>query len=131
MGNDAIGYFFIILLILIVAPLVFWISSMLYAWVKWLFNDKEKLNASFTVINDIKNPLRGVYEINYLLGSQSNVVIELADKSFKSVQELFSEQQLVGKHSFDFNTQNIKNGIYFLVLKTVNQKITKKIVIDN
>ena len=46
-GNDGIGYFFIILLVLIAAPLVFWIGSVLYAWVKWLFNDKQKLNASF------------------------------------------------------------------------------------
>ena len=52
MGNDAIGYFFIILLLMIAAPLIFWILSILYAWVKWLFNDRKKLNESYSIIHD-------------------------------------------------------------------------------
>ncbi len=131
MGNDAIGYFFIILLILIAAPLVFWIMSMLYVWIKWLFNDKKKLNESFSEVRDIENPIKGEYRIKYRLGTISKVEIAIADSSFNNIHNLFEDQQVEGKYTFNFDSKEIKNGVYYLVLKTVNQKITKKIVIEN
>ena len=131
MGNDAIGYFFIILLILIAAPLVFWIGSVFYAWVKWLFNDKEKLNASFSELNEINNPVKGIQPIIYRLGTGSKVEILLSDDSFSSFQGLFEQEQKIGKHTFNFDSKKITNGVYFLIFRTINQKITKRIVIEN
>lgn len=130
-GNDGIGYFFILLLVLIAAPLVFWIGSVLYAWVKWLFNDKQKLNASYSEIKDISNPVRGTVKLTYILGSAGRTKLMLVDNNFNEKNELFHEDKSIGKHSFEFESNRIENGAYFLEMTTINQKITKKLVIEN
>lgn len=130
-GNDGIGYFFILLLVLIAAPLVFWIGSVLYAWVKWLFNDKQKLNASYSEIKDISNPVRGTVKLTYILGSAGRTKLMLVDNNFNEKNELFHEDKSIGKHSFEFESNRIENGSYFLEMTTINQKITKKLVIEN
>ena len=89
MGKDAIGYFFIILLILIAAPLVFWILSMLYAWVKWLFNDKKKLNDSYSFINEFDNPVNNNHELWYNIGTKSEVSLDLTDTKFNTLRNFF------------------------------------------
>ena len=129
--EDAIGYFFIILLILIAAPLIFWIGSLLYAWVKWLFHDKSKLNASFSEMSDITNPVKGEENIRYKIGTNSEVELVLSNKSFKEIKSIFKENKNIGNHTFTFDTKSIDNGVYFLQLKTVNHTITKKIIIEN
>ena len=127
MGNDAIGYFFIILLVMIAAPLVFWIGSVFYAWVKWLFNDKAKLNASFSSIEEFRNPIHGKLKINYQLGTEGEVEFYILDLGYTIIKELKKEPQPIGKHQFEIDTTLIQNGSYFLQMKTVNQKITKTI----
>lgn len=130
-GNDGIGYFFIILLVLIAAPLFFWIGSVLYAWVKWLFNDKQKLNASFSEMKDITNPVTGTVKLQFKLGTAGNTKLALCDNNFVEKNELFNEEKSRGNHSFELNSSSVVNGFYFLELTTTNQKITKKIVIEN
>ena len=130
MGNDAIGYFFIVLLVLIAAPLVFWIGSVLYAWVKWLFNDKSKLNASFSEMSDFENPVRQNIELKFKIGTESNTRLVLCDNNFLEVKELFNEKKPTGSHSFQLEIDSINKGSYFLEMTTMNQKITKKIIIE-
>lgn len=131
MGNDAIGYFFIILLVLIIAPLVFWVISMLYAWVKWLFNDKKKLNESFSQMEEIKNPIKNEYQFNYNLGQNSRVKISLKDVKLNLLKELAAEEKEKGSHSYVLNSKLLSNGKYFIQMETNNQTITKQIIIDN
>ena len=131
MGNDAIGYFFIILLLLIAAPLIFWIISLLYAWVKWLFNDKKKLNASFSVVEDINNPIQDKYKINYKLGSSSDVDLSITDVKLNVIKQFESEKKEAGIYSYLLDSTLLSNGKYFIQLTTHNQKITKEILIDN
>ncbi len=130
MGNDSIGYFFIVLLVLIAAPLVFWIASVLYAWVKWLFNDKSKLNASYSEIKDFENPVREDTKIHYKIGTDSNTRLVLCDNNFLEVNELFNEHKNKGSHAFVLKIETIKRGSYFLEMTTSNQKITKRITIE-
>lgn len=131
MGKDAIGYFFIILLILIVAPLVFWIISMLYAWVKWLFNDKKKLNESYSFINDFDNPVKNDHEVLYKVGIESEISLDLTDTKFNILRTLIKEIKPSGSYKIVINTKELGNGRYFIKLTTSNQTITKQIIIDN
>ena len=131
MGNDAIGYFFIVLLVLIAAPLVFWIGSVLYAWVKWLFNDKSKLNASYSEMSDFENPVKKNITLKYKIGTDSNTRLVLCDNNFLEIKELFNEHKNKGSHTFNLEIDSIKRGSYFLEMTTSNQKITKKISIEN
>ena len=131
MGNDAIGYFFIVLLVLIAAPLVFWIGSVLYAWVKWLFNDKSKLNASYSEMSDFENPVKENITLKYKIGTDSNTRLVLCYYNFLEIKELFNEHKNKGSHTFNLEIDSIKRGSYFLEMTTSNQKITKKISIEN
>lgn len=131
MGNDAIGYFFIILLVLIIAPLVFWVLSMLYAWVKWLFNDKKKLNESFSFMEEIDNPIKDEYKLQYKLGNSSQVILSLTDVKLNELKQLFQDEKEKGVHSYVLNSKLLSNGKYFIQLTTNNQTITKQIIIDN
>lgn len=131
MGNDAIGYFFIILLVLIIAPLVFWVLSMLYAWSVWLFNDKKKLNQSFSFIEEIENPIKDEYELQYKLGQSSQVILSLTDVKLNELKQLFKGKKEKGTHSFILNSKLLSNGRYFIQLTTNNQTITKQLIIDN
>lgn len=131
MGKDAIGYFFIILLILIAAPLLFWLISVLYAWVKWLFNDKKKLNESFSFIDEFANPVKDQHEIWYKIGTESQIELDITDTKFNSLRNLVKESKSSGKYKHVINTKELGNGKYFLKLTTSNQTITKQIIIDN
>ncbi|MDA9261743.1 T9SS type A sorting domain-containing protein [Flavobacteriales bacterium] len=131
MGNDAIGYFFIILLVLIIAPLVFWVLSMLYAWVLWLFKDKKKLNESFSFMEEIDNPIKDEYNIQYKLGQSSEVILSLTDVKLNELKQLSKEEKEKGSYSFMLNSKLLSNGRYFIQLTTNNQTITKQIIIDN
>ncbi len=131
MGKDAIGYFFIIMLILIAAPLVFWMLSVLYAWVKWLFNDKKKLNESYSFINEFDNPVRNNHEVWYKVGTESEICLDLTDTKFNTLRNLIKEVKSSGNHKIEINTKELGNGRYFLKLTTSNQTITKQIIIDN
>ena len=131
MGNDAIGYFFIILLVLIIAPLVFWFLSLLYAWVIWLFKDKKKLNESFSFMEEIENPIKDDYELQYKLGQSSRIILSLTDVKLNELKQLSNDDKQEGAHSFILNTKLLSNGRYILQLTTSNQTITKQIIIDN
>ena len=131
MGNDAIGYFFIILLVLIIAPLVFWVLSMLYAWVKWLFNDKKKLNDSFSFMEEIENPIKDEYTLQYKLGQASKVILAITDFNLKVLKQLTDEEMEKGVHTYTLNSSLLSNGKYFIQLTTNNQVITKQRIIDN
>lgn len=131
MGNDAIGYFFIILLVLIIAPLVFWVLSMLYAWVIWLLKDKKKLNESFSFMEEIDNPIKNDYKIQYKLGQSSQVILSITDVKLNELKQLSKDDKEKGSYSYILNSRMLSNGRYFIQLTTNNQKITKQIIIDN
>ena len=126
-----IGYFFIPFLILIAAPIIFWIASIFYAWVKWLFNDKEKLNESYSHIQDIINPVSDSYTIKYKLGSDGSVKLIVLDSKFDEIVQLFDENKTEGNHNYDFDSKAVSNGTYFVKMVTSNQTLTKKIIIEN
>ncbi|MGB1039916.1 MAG: T9SS type A sorting domain-containing protein [Flavobacteriales bacterium] len=126
-----IGYFFIPFLILIAAPLIFWLGSLLFVWVKWLFNDKEQLNESYSYIHDIINPVSDSYTIKYKIGTDSKVKLFILNTKFEELKKLFEEDKIIGNHNYDFNSKDISNGTYFVKMVTANQTMTKKIIVAN
>ena len=55
--DDSIGYLTYAFLIVAATPFLFWIVSLLYAWVKWLFKGKKELNESYTEMSEFNNPI--------------------------------------------------------------------------
>lgn len=125
------SWIFSVLLILIIGPFIFYIVSLFIAWVKWLFVKKDKLNASYSEIKELKYPLSETVTLKYRIGLDSNIKMSISDYNFKDVETLIQKRMTSGNHKFELNTKSFANGMYFLELTTDNQKISKLIVIEN
>ena len=92
--NDNVdsSWMFSVLLFLIIGPFVFYIVSLFIAWIKWLFFKKEKINASFAEINDIKSPVSETITLKYKLGIDSDIIMSLQDYNFKDVKTLIQKK---------------------------------------
>lgn len=122
---------FLILLLLIIAPLLFWIVSLSVAWVKWLFFEKEKLNASYATMQDFRKHISNTQKIYYNLGIDTNVQLKLLNENYSEVKLLLKDFVNKGKHSVNFNSKEVPNGVYFCELITDNQKTTKRLIVKN
>lgn len=122
---------FLVLLLLIIAPLLFWIVSLSIAWVKWLFFEKEKLNASYATMQDFRKHISNTQKIYYSLGIDTNVQLKLLNENYSEVKLLQKDFVNKGKHSVNFDSKEVPNGVYFCELVTDNQKTTKRLIVEN
>ena len=129
--DDSIGYLTYAFLIVAATPFLFWIVSLLYAWVKWLFKGKKELNESYTEMSEFNNPISEEFTFSYLLGTDGEVKFALIDTSFNEIKTLEKNTLERGRHKFVLDTSLFSNGKYFLKLITNNQEITKQIIIEN
>jgi len=125
------SWMFSVLLLLIIGPFIFYIVSLFIAWIKWLFFKKEKLNASFSEIKDIKNPITEKINIKYNLGIDTEIQFNLLDYNYNPIQSLLNSKANKGNHVLEFDSKQYQNGQYIIQLTTDNQKITKIIDIIN
>jgi hypothetical protein len=83
-----------------------------------------------SVLSVFPNPSKGVINVHVRLNSDSRTKIILYDPSGKQVR--LSGEQTVneGDYNFEFRTDGLKPGIYFLVVNNAGSKVQKKIIID-
>ena len=74
------------------------------------------------------NPLESTSLIQYTLNQNSPVTLQILDLSGREMLILVDEYQQQGEQHIIFNTGDLPSGIYFCVLKTNNEKQTKKII---
>jgi hypothetical protein len=122
---------FLVLLLLILGPLLFWVVSLLIAWVKWLFVGKKELNDSFAVMKEFRGPISHKSIIDYELGTSGDVIIRLLDENFKEIKLLLKDYIDKGAHFLEFDTTAVNNGVYFCELITDTQKTQKRLIIRN
>jgi hypothetical protein len=81
--------------------------------------------------NIYPNPASHFFTIEYQITQNSNVSISLVDKLGQEVKSfLHSDYQAAGFYTFNYNTQDLKPGIYLLRIYTETELITKKIIIS-
>lgn len=131
MPEDFGKWGFLALIILIVGPLLFWIIALLINWGKWAFFEKKKVNSQFAEMIEFKNPVSSILMIDFKLGVKTQVKLNLLDKNFNAIKPLMEDELFDGAHKIELDTTKFENGEYFCQLVTDNQRITKKIVIEN
>lgn len=130
MPKDLGQWGFLVLVILIAAPILFWLISMFIVWVRWLVIRKDKLNSSYAIIEDFNGEVKkGHLTINYSLGVDSSIKINIVDQKFKEIDKVLNAPHNKGKHSLNYNISSLNQGAYFCQLITDNQKITKKFIV--
>ncbi len=75
------------------------------------------------------NPFSRELNISYVLDNRSKVKIEIADMYGKVISTLIDEPQNKGKQSIYWSpSQEIANGVYFIILRKDNEIFSQKII---
>ena len=90
--------------------------------------DENEINLSYTVF---PNPSEGLFNINYYLQKESDVIINIYDTKGSIVYSKVMENQVLGQQQIGIDVTNLSSGLYVthLVINGENV-ISKKIVIE-
>ena len=86
-------------------------------------------SSSFGLINT-PNPAKNYTIISYNLSDNADVKLYIHDVNGQLIQTLIEEKQTAGQHQIKWNIDNLLSGIYFYTLKTENNIVTKKCIIN-
>lgn len=77
------------------------------------------------------NPLVASAKLKYQLQASSRVTIKMLNVLGEEVSHVFEGFQTTGAHELEINRNNLKAGLYFLVINANNSNTTQKIIISN
>jgi len=101
-----------------------------YRMVLWRWSRKSILSEDFCELYTLEKVVNAG-EISFYLSTQKlrNIRLSLwnGDEEFLVQERTFEP----GGHIVRFNTEGLKNGDYFYVLKTENQEVRKRLIIQN
>ena len=86
-------------------------------------------SSSFGLINT-PNPAKNYTIISYNLLDNADVKLYIHNVNGQLIQTLIEEKQTAGQHQIKWNIDNLLSGIYFYTLKTENNIVTKKCIIN-
>ena len=86
-------------------------------------------SSSFRLINT-PNPAKNYTIISYNLPDNADVKLYIHNVNGQLIQTLIEEKQTAGQHQIKWNMDNLLSGIYFYTLKTENNIVTKKCIIN-
>lgn len=87
---------------------------------------EEVAGNKVSMSQNMPNPATGITTINYELTQSSDVIIEVKDITGKLVLSIKNGKQNAGKHSVNFDVNQLEAGVYFYTLTTEASQITKK-----
>ena len=67
--------------------------------------------------------------ISYQISVNNNVSLKVYDVLGNEVATLVNEKQTAGNYSVEFNGADLSSGLYFYILKTPNQSVTRKMLL--
>ncbi|MEI8193447.1 MAG: hypothetical protein WCG64_06255 [Flavobacteriia bacterium] len=103
----------------------------LYRWLLRFLNRKNIDSKKFCELYEVENPV-SYGEIPFYFTTEQKRNISLFLRGEDDVEiELCNQAYEPGGHILRFDTVSVANGKYFYILRTENQEITKRIVIEN
>ena len=103
----------------------------LYRWLLRFLNRKNIDSKKFCELYEVENPVSSG-EIPFYFTTEQKRNISLFLRGEDDVEiELCNQAYEPGGHIFRFDTVSVATGKYFYILRTENQEITKRIVIEN
>ena len=126
MPQDIAQWGFLLLVIMIAGPILFYLIFLFVYWVKWLANKEDRAKDAFANLFEIKIKDNGTLPFRYELGEDSTIQINILNTQFNLVFEVFNGKKEKGLHETSFETTILQKGTYYCQLVTENQKLTKK-----
>jgi hypothetical protein len=77
------------------------------------------------------NPANTVITISFELLNNENIVIELISGTGQIVYSQIVENSALGNYNLEIKTDDLANGLYFIVIQNGNKQLNSKIIIDN
>ena len=90
--------------------------------------DENVLPGLYYIYN-YPNPFNSSTIIQYEIPAENYITMELYNSIGEKVEILFSGYQIGGRHEYNFNSNNLTSGIYFIILKYSNHTLNHKIVL--
>ena len=88
-----------------------------------------KNNNGLTLMQNIPNPADFSTEIRYTLGYNTNVTLEVVDVTGKVIAKHALGMRAAGDHSFELNTSDFADGIYYYTLTAGADRLSNKMVV--
>lgn len=88
-----------------------------------------ELPTSFSLEQNYPNPFNPTTTIQFSLPQAGNVTLKVYNLLGEEVRTLFEDYKQAGKHSVQFNANNLASGIYFYRLQTGSFIETKKMIL--
>lgn len=95
------------------------------------FEVEQEVASGIYDLEAYPNPFDEMTRIIYSLPVETRVEISLFDISGKKLFTIISARRNSGKHTFEWNRQNLKDGVYYLRIASKLGTISKKIVITH
>lgn len=83
----------------------------------------------YTLLTNYPNPFNGSTKIKYELNRLSYISLNIFDIKGKQISKVYTGFKSAGKYEYNFTSDNLSNGIYFVILKTENNIIFRKIIL--
>jgi len=90
---------------------------------------RNKLPVERYVLQVYPNPVQGVLNIKYAVYTQTETELSLYDVTGSMVKILKQKKIHPGYYQEKIDTENLSSGVYFIVLKQNNDKVSKKFLI--
>ena len=91
----------------------------------------ENTNNAIIVNQVVPNPLVASSKLKYQLKTASKVEIKLLNVLGKNVANLYEGYNNAGSHEIEINRNNLKTGLYFLVITNENANTVQKLIVSN
>ena len=89
----------------------------------------KKLQDEFSLNQNYPNPFNPSTKITYTLPINEKVVLRVYNILGKKVAELLNQDETAGKHTVQFNGNNLSSGVYFYSIIAGNFRETKKMIL--
>jgi len=93
-------------------------------------NESENIQLpDYTLLTNYPNPFNGSTKIKYELNKSSDISLNIFDIKGKKISEIYTGFKTAGKYECDFSSENLTRRIYFVILKSGNNIISRKIIL--
>lgn len=124
MGQLLLNVVYVVLMIVL--------AIVLYKALLKRMNKGNIISGSFCELQAVSpKPAFGEIDFCFTCKENKHIDFELVSLNFEPVVSVVSKEFEEGQHILKFDSTQIENGEYYYQLRTNNQRIFKKILIDN
>lgn len=92
-------------------------------------NIYDHTDKSITILSNYPNPFNNLTVINYELGIESHIKLNIYNTKGELVKELLNRNQRNGKYSISFDASGLNSGVYLYHLTTENASVVRKMLL--